>query len=376
MDDHHDDCGDDFSSLHDTTETMFSVEPTILPCEFDTDDALSDEDHDYCLKVLLGDKLNAYPVDFSKVAQSQPGEPAAGPDTRAPKPSESPCQGCRSSRARSDWEHNRVIGECRYPYDDPWVPVCEACEDRKPRSDANHTFNSGKCKWATKESRAFAPRRSSTKPHEPVPKAHEEPTAGIPANVEGRELGADGEDHVAAEEGRKAELDAPQDQGSSSWEGREAEPGAPPPPPRPARGPDHEQRVRRTYRDQGDNPESSHDWSNFDINKVVRLFRTTRVGAIRLSLRKLHTRWWHASEHTMKRFLERVGVSQKVLDLIPEIVQTCRVCREWAKPGPSNACSVELPDTFNQQVECDLLFVHKNIISTCWADALDGMRPH
>ena len=58
----------------------------------------------------------------------------------------------------------------------------------------------------------------------------------------------------------------------------------------------------------------------------------------------------------------RVGVSQKVLDLIPEVVQTCKVCREWAKPGPSNACSVELPDTFNQQVECDLLFVHKNII--------------
>ena len=50
MEDHHDDCGDDLCSVHDTTETMFSVEPTILPCEFDTDDALSDEDHDYCLK--------------------------------------------------------------------------------------------------------------------------------------------------------------------------------------------------------------------------------------------------------------------------------------------------------------------------------------
>ena len=64
----------------------------------------------------------------------------------------------------------------------------------------------------------------------------------------------------------------------------------------------------------------------------------------------------------MKRFLERLGVSQKVLDLIPGVVHTCKVCREWAKPGPSNACNVEIPDTFNKQVECDLIFVHKHII--------------
>ena len=64
----------------------------------------------------------------------------------------------------------------------------------------------------------------------------------------------------------------------------------------------------------------------------------------------------------MRRFLERVGVSQRVLDLIPEVVHTCSVCRAWAKPGPSNACSVDLPDRFIQQVECDLLFVHKHII--------------
>jgi hypothetical protein len=61
----------------------------------------------------------------------------------------------------------------------------------------------------------------------------------------------------------------------------------------------------------------------------------------------------------MKRFLDRVGVSQMVLDLIPETVATCSVCRAWAKPGPSNACSIDLPDTFNLQVECDLVFVHK-----------------
>ena len=206
-----------------------------------------------------------------------------------------------------------------------------------------------------------------------MPKAHEEPTASIPANIEGRELGADGEERVVAEDRRGADLEPRQDASASSWESRKAEPGAPPPPPKAVRGPDREQRVVKTYRDKGDSPANPHDWSNFDIGKVVRLFRTTREGAIRLSLRKLHTRWWHASEHTMKRFLERVGASQKVLDLIPEIVQTCRVCREWAKPGPSNACSTELPDTFNLQVECDLLFIRKNIMFTCLIGAHAGM---
>ena len=86
------------------------------------------------------------------------------------------------------------------------------------------------------------------------------------------------------------------------------------------------------------------------------------MSAIRLSLRKLHVRWWHASHQTMRRFLERVGVADEVLKLIPEIVQTCRVCREWAKPGPANVCSIEFADTFNAQVECDLLFVHKEVI--------------
>ncbi len=61
--------------------------------------------------------------------------------------------------------------------------------------------------------------------------------------------------------------------------------------------------------------------------------------------------------NTMRRFLERVGVAQKVLDLTPSIVHTCRVCREWAKPGPSNASNVNIANTFNQQVECDLIFI-------------------
>ena len=124
-----------------------------------------------------------------------------------------------------------------------------------------------------------------------------------------------------------------------------------------SRGPDLVPRIKRAWRDSGQNPANPTDWSNFDIGRVVRLFRTGGVGAHRLTLRKLHVRWWHASAQVMRRFLERVGVPDEILNLIPEICDTCRVCRMWAKPGPDNVCSVDIPDTFNKQVECDLLFL-------------------
>ena len=64
----------------------------------------------------------------------------------------------------------------------------------------------------------------------------------------------------------------------------------------------------------------------------------------------------------MRKFLERVGVSDEVHNLIPEICDTCKVCRMWTKPGPDNVCSIDLADKFNAQVECDLLFIHDYII--------------
>ena len=102
--------------------------------------------------------------------------------------------------------------------------------------------------------------------------------------------GASGSGHQPHEEppegGEEAEAEP-------TGEGGIAEPGDAAP--RRGRGPDQHQRVRRTYRDAGENPERPDDWTNFDIGRVVRLFRTDRIGSIRLSLRKLHVRWWHAS---------------------------------------------------------------------------------
>ena len=118
VDNHHDDCGEDLSSLHDKTTTAIA-----FPCDFDTDDALSDEDHDVCMNLEFGNRIQAFPIDVSKVAKAQPGSaPHPGPDHRAPKISECKCPGCKHMRARNDWAHTREIGQCKYPYDEPWIP--------------------------------------------------------------------------------------------------------------------------------------------------------------------------------------------------------------------------------------------------------------
>ncbi len=70
----------------------------------------------------------------------------------------------------------------------------------------------------------------------------------------------------------------------------------------------------------------------------------------------------HQSHHTMRKMLERCGVPEETLKLPPMILQTCKICRERTYPGPSNASNMEIADTFNARVECDLLFFHKQMI--------------
>jgi hypothetical protein len=67
----------------------------------------------------------------------------------------------------------------------------------------------------------------------------------------------------------------------------------------------------------------------------------------------------------MEIILQKAGAPNTVCALIPEIVGICASCRAWSRPPPASVASVELADTFNQQVEADLMFVyHYNICHT------------
>ena len=161
VEDHHDDCGDDLSSLE--------ISCYAQPCDYGTDSDLSDQDHNQC---LLAECSQAYfPIDIGKVARAQEGStPHPGRDPRAKAPKESSCLACKHYRARDDWEHNRIIGECSYPYDEPTVPLCGGCQKRKPRFHHDHSYVDKECRWAVAQMRTTSKR---TNPHQPAGKSRE-----------------------------------------------------------------------------------------------------------------------------------------------------------------------------------------------------------
>ena len=64
----------------------------------------------------------------------------------------------------------------------------------------------------------------------------------------------------------------------------------------------------------------------------------------------------------MTRLLERAGVPKEALEIIPDIVDTCAACRTWSQPLPQSVASANLLDKFNDQVECDTVFIHSHAI--------------
>ncbi len=127
-----------------------------------------------------------FPFDISTVANAQPGSaPHPGRDQCAKLPKDSTCPGCTHYRARDDWEHNRIIGECSYPYDEQQISICNGCQQRKQRHHPGHSYVDNECRWAA------APQRTSAKcsnPHEPRTKIENEPTATAPGTLDGEEL--------------------------------------------------------------------------------------------------------------------------------------------------------------------------------------------
>ena len=103
-------------------------------------------------------------------------------------------------------------------------------------------------------------------------------------------------------------------------------------------------------------------WGPFDLGRALQELRSLREGVVRCALRKLHIRWHHAPAQQMKTLLTAAGLSSDVLSLVPQIVDTCQICRAWSKPGPRAMMSSEVPVRFNEQVQMDLLFYKSFVI--------------
>ena len=64
----------------------------------------------------------------------------------------------------------------------------------------------------------------------------------------------------------------------------------------------------------------------------------------------------------MTNALKAAGIGKEILDMIPDIIHTCRECRAWASAGSDTIPSITLAIKFNEYVEVDLMFYKQLII--------------
>jgi len=62
----------------------------------------------------------------------------------------------------------------------------------------------------------------------------------------------------------------------------------------------------------------------------------------------------------MFKILQAAGAPEKAVKMVQQVVDTCRPCRLWAKPGPISATTARLIEAFNELCQHDLMFVSPN----------------
>ena len=104
------------------------------------------------------------------------------------------------------------------------------------------------------------------------------------------------------------------------------------------------------------------DWTRFDLGKGLQRLRSLNEGVVRRALRQLHVRFYHPSARRFRSLLAAAGVEPRILDLVGQITDTCAICRAWTRPGPKAVMSTNLPTSFNEEVQVDLLFMYDKVV--------------
>ena len=285
-----------------------------------------------------------------------PSASSSSADTRALE-----CPGCRWHKRKDDPTHIRV-GDCKYPGVEPKIWGCVGCKNSRPRVHADHTLDDT-CQWAVARSmpEGAVRERMGQHPRDPRIASAREPTAAA---------------RLSSERSRKPSRGGRENSGGSGPARRDGvaqvvEGGAGPSAPAipvvdvapvaaDVAAADGVVDAVGVQADVAPDPEAG--WTRFDLGHALQMLRSVREAVVRRTLRKLHIRWYHCSSAKMKALLAAAGVDSKILALVPEIVDTCAVCRAWARPGPSAAVSTRLPVAFNEEVQVDLLFIERKTI--------------
>ena len=285
------------------------------------------------------------------------------PEGEAP---EVTCPGCRGHIRKEDPRHDRGP-TCRFRDVEPIIWTCEGCKHNRHRSHESHT-NEDNCRWAIARTVAegASSERAARHPRDGRVPASSDPTAVL--RLEDREDGIPGEPLDERADLVRPEVLSPEeaaqrraDKASSSSVPYRKRADAETQVDAPAVPAAVSERAI-VVRDEPEQRVAVPEWSKYDLGFALQQLRSIREGVVRRTLRKLHIRWFHCSSKRMMTLLEAAGVKREVLVLVPSIVDTCSVCRNWQRTGPKTVASMRVPETFNKEVQIDLLFYKTHIV--------------
>ena len=110
-------------------------------------------------------------------------------------------------------------------------------------------------------------------------------------------------------------------------------------------------------------PADAADWTALGLGRSIRLLHSVNPTVVRNTLRRLHIRFWHAPTARLVALLRHAGAPQTTLKLVKEIVDTCKICRMWTRPGPKSMTSTRLVTSSNNVVQWGILFHRRPMIS-------------
>eukprot|EP00971_Amphidinium_carterae_P328596 6460551-Amphidinium_carterae.4 len=121
-------------------------------------------------------------------------------------------------------------------------------------------------------------------------------------------------------------------------------------------------RHRRTFREEAAQAGSAQlDWRHYDISKAFTGLHGASEKTKLLTLRRLHVRFFHVGIKGLSDLLRLAGVAEDTIALVPLVVHSCTICRQWETPGRRNRIAFRTVDQHNQEVQMDLLFFNSSV---------------
>ena len=237
------------------------------------------------------------------------------------------CPGCRGNLAKTHPKHDRGP-TCRHPTVQS-IPLkeysCQGCKRNLSKLDRTQHNYDETCKYSVQDLDKLRQRSDAVNGEHVVPprvQSHDDPTSFERSTPSDPVVDADEDGNIGT------------------------------------RGPDQTQRNRREHEDKEVQAESMDTaaWTDFDLGRAASALRNGTDSQKHRIIRRLHTRWYHASASKMTEIFTLAGVPEEVLKSISSICETCRICRQWQRPSPKSKTHTRISTSFNEAIQLDLLF--------------------